>query len=101
MMTIERKPADWSNRANRNRMSVTGVAYRSDQSWVRVHMTNLSYDGCKLLTDHPLDIGETVQLVMPRMQPINAQVRWTTGGEAGVRFQSASAAADRRARIGV
>ena len=98
---IERKPADWAHRGNRSRTSVTGVAYRSDHSWILVQMTNLSYDGCKLLTDQPLDIGEQVQLVMPRRRPINAQVRWTTGEEAGVRFMTNSAADERRARIGV
>lgn len=98
---IERLQSEWHNRANRNRSSVTGVAYRADESWVRVQMINLSYDGCKLLTDCPLDIGEQVTLVMPRMQHVSVQVRWSTDSEAGVRFLNGSAADDRRARIGV
>ena len=69
---------------------------------MRVHMTNLSYDGCRLLTEQPLDIGETLRLVMPRMQEMNVQVRWVQDNEAGVRFlQTATARDDRRARIGV
>lgn len=98
---IERKVADWVKRAIRNRMSVTGLAYRPDGTSIRVHMTNLSYDGCKLLTDKPLVIGEQVRLVVPGMQPILAQVRWTTNEEAGMRLLGGSAAEDRRARIGV
>ncbi len=82
-------------------MSLTGVAYRADGSWLRVHMTNLSYDGCHLLTDGELDIGETLTLVMPRMNHMNVQVRWLKDGHAGIRFLGGSAAEDRRARIGV
>jgi len=98
---IERPPSQWLKRAERNRTSLTGVAYRADGSWVRVHMTNLSYDGCHLLTDQPFDIGEALTLVMPRMQHLNVQVRWVTEGQVGVRFGQATAAEDRRSRIGV
>ena len=98
---IERPPSEWIRRAERKRTSLTGVAYRSDGSWVRVHMTNLSYDGCHLLTDQQFDVGETLTLVMPRMQHLSVQVRWLKDGQSGVRFLQGSAVADRRARIGV
>ena len=99
---IERGPEDWTPRQGRRRASVTGMAWRSDGAALRVHITNLSYDGCHLLTDVELDIGETLRLAMPRMQPMEVQVRWMRGHEAGVRFlQNATAAEDRRARIGV
>jgi hypothetical protein len=97
---IERLPSDWVKRVRR-KTSVTGVAYRADGSWVRVHMTDLSYDGCHLLTDEPFDIGEPLTLVMPRMQHLSVQVRWAKEGEAGVRFVQGNAAEERRARIGV
>lgn len=97
---IERPPSSWVKR-DRKRMSLTGVAYRADGGWVRVHMTNLSYDGCHLLTDDAFDIGETLTLVMPRMQHQKVQVRWVKDGQAGVRFVGGSVADDRRARIGV
>ena len=97
---IERPTSSWVKR-NRKPMSLTGVAYRADGSWMRVHMTDLSYDGCKLLTDDLLNIGETLRLVMPRMQHMNAQVRWVKDQQAGIRFLGGSAVEDRRARIGV
>ena len=98
---IERPSSTWIKR-DRKRMSLTGVAYRSDGSWMRVHMTDLSYDGCKLLTEDNLDIGETLILVMPRMQHMQVQVRWIKDQAAGLRFlQGASAVENRRARIGV
>src|SRR5438045_3678221 len=99
---IERLQSSWVRR-DRKTMSLTGVAYRSDGSWMRVHMTDLSYNGCKILTEDLLDIGETLTLVMPRMQHMTAQVRWIGAQDAGVRFlQEGSTAKDsRRARIGV
>jgi PilZ domain len=100
---IERPFSSWVKR-NRKPMSLTGVAYRTDGSWMRVHMTDLSYEGCKLLTEDELDIGETLTLVMPRMQHMQAQVRWIKDQTAGVRFlqgASVSSVDSRRARIGV
>jgi hypothetical protein len=100
-MMIERPFSEWVRR-DRKPASTTGTAYRSDGSALRVHMTNLSYDGCRLLTQDSLDIGETLRLVMPRMQQMDVQVRWVKDNEAGVRFlQNQSARDDRRARIGV
>lgn len=98
---IERPQSSWVKRADRKNTSVTGIAYRSDGSWTRVHMTNLSYDGCHLLTESPLDIGETLKLVMPGMQHLQVQVRWANETEVGVRFLQGSAADERRARLGI
>lgn len=99
---IERPPSEWKPRQGRKSASTTGIAYRVDGRWMRVHMTNLSYDGCHLLTEDRLDVGEVLKLVMPRMQHLNVQVRWVKDNEAGVRFgQGGSAADDRRARLGV
>ena len=99
---IERPLSEWIRRAHRNHASITGTAYRSDETALRVHITNLSYDGCHLITEDELDIGETITLVMPRMQKTQAQVRWVKDQHAGVRFLvGTTALEDRRARIGV
>lgn len=99
---IERPLSEWVRRGHRNRASITGTAYRSDETVMRVHITNLSYDGCHLITEEVLDIGETILLEMPRMQRTQAQVRWVQDQQAGVRFlQGTSVLDDRRARIGV
>lgn len=98
---IERSRSQWLPRATRNSTSTTGIAYRSDGSWLRVQMTNLSYDGCHLLTEDRLDVGETLELVFTRMQHLNVQVRWVKDNEAGGRFLHNATAADvRRARLG-
>jgi hypothetical protein len=65
-------------------------------------MTNLSYDGCHVITDKQFNFGETLTLVMPGMQHLKVQVRWVREGQAGVRFvNGASVADDRRARLGI
>ena len=99
---IGRPISQWVRRGHRNRASITGTAYRSDETVTRVHVINLSYDGCHLITEEELDIGETILLELPRMQKTQAQVRWVKDQQAGVRFlQGTSALDDRRARIGV
>jgi len=99
---IERPQSQWTARGARKSASTTGAAYRSDGSWMRVHMTNISYDGCHLLTEESLDIGETLELRMPRMQHVNVQVRWVNEQQAGVRFlTNANSAEQRRARLGI
>jgi hypothetical protein len=97
---IERAISQWVKRS-RKVASLSGVAYRADGAWVRVHMTDLSYEGCHLLTDNAFDIGEALTLVMPRMQHLKVQVRWVKDGEAGVRFVHGNSVDERRARIGV
>ena len=97
---LERPLSQWVKR-NRKATSLTGVAYRADGSWVRIHMTNLSYEGAHLITEEAFDIGEPLTLVMPRMQQLKVQVRWVNDGQCGVRFLGGSAVDDRRARIGV
>lgn len=99
---IERPQSEWAQRANRRPTSTTCIIYRSDGTWMRVQMTNLSYDGCRILTERRLDVGETLELVVPSMQHVKAQVRWAMDDQAGLRFLSnANAAEARRARLGV
>lgn len=101
LKSVERAQRDWKKRPSRSRQSLTGVAYRSDGSWVRVHMVDLSYDGCRLLSADPLDVGETVTLVMPKSNHMIAQVRWAKDLEHGLRFVSGASVDQRRTRIGV
>jgi hypothetical protein len=99
---MEREPIDWLPRAMRRRVSLTGVARWEDASTAGVLVSNISYEGCHLWSDHELELGETVRLMLPGYGRIDAQVRWTDGGSAGVRFLVGTSAADeRRARIGV
>jgi PilZ domain len=98
---LERLSSQWKKRGNRNPSSVTGAAYRADGSWVRVHISNMSYDGCLILSGDPFDIGEALTLVMPKANHLRGQVRWSEGLRHGLRFCVTSTVDERRARIGV
>ena len=99
---MEREPIDWLPRAARRRVSLTGMARWEDGSSAKVLLSNISYQGCHLWSEHQLTCGETMTLMLPRYGNMDAQIRWVVGDSAGVRFLTgASAADDRRARIGV
>jgi hypothetical protein len=99
---MEREPIDWSAREYRRGVSLVGSASREDGRPVRVLVTNLSYAGCQLQSDQALTRGELIQLRLPNMGNMNAQVRWVSDVKCGVRFLvGASAKEERRARLGV
>ena len=98
---MDREQIDWLNREGRRKASLTGIACREDGSRLRVVVTNLSYQGCHLFAEDPICQGETFDLTVPSMGAVKAQVRWSDGESAGVRFLvGESAAEQRRARLG-
>lgn len=100
---MEREPQDWRLRQPRRTVTLAGTAQWEDGSCARVLVSNLSYDGCELWTDHDLSNGETVTLAIPTKGRLEGQVRWVRDGRAGVRFLAAGAPAVdmRRARLGL
>jgi hypothetical protein len=68
---------------------------------VRALVTNLSYEGCQLLAEAELCVGETLVLTLADRGSVQAQVRWTAGDKAGIKFLSDDSSELRRARIGV
>ncbi|HEY7005740.1 MAG TPA: PilZ domain-containing protein [Sphingomicrobium sp.] len=99
---MEREPIDWLPRAARRRVSLTGFARWEDGSTATVLVSNISYEGCHLWSDHEFANGEILDLTLPRYGKIEAQIRWVTGGSAGANFLlGASVVEARRARIGV
>jgi hypothetical protein len=99
---MERETADWVWRTSRRRTNLAGIAKRGDGSAVRVLVSNLSYEGCHILGEGQLQKGEVIDLSLPRMSVIQAQVRWATGDSAGLKFIICYSVGDeRRARLGV
>ena len=100
---MEREPIDWKSRvAPRRGVSHTATLQIADGRRFRALVTNLSYTGCQLLSEHSLVVGETVSLMLPGRGSMDAQVRWTAGDCSGLQFLlGQSTAEDRRARIGV
>ncbi len=100
---MEREPIDWKARASTRR----GVSHRArislaDGRDILALVTNLSYNGCHLLSEGSLDVGETLVVNLAGRGSLSAQVRWIAGDCAGLQFLLGdSSVEDRRARIGV
>jgi hypothetical protein len=52
-----------------------------------VVLSNLSYCGCGLVSAQPLERGKQIELRIVRKGTVSAEVRWSEGHEAGVRFR--------------
>ena len=98
---MEREPVDWLPRAVRRRTNLVGNMSWPDGTTARALVSNISYEGCQVWSDHELYQGETFSLALPGYGNIEAQIRWAAEGTAGVRFLLGAAADERRARIGV
>jgi hypothetical protein len=98
---MDREPADWSARSPRRATAHSASVTLGDGREVRALVTNLSYDGCQILAEAELCVGETFVLTLADRGSIEAQVRWTAGDKAGIKFLSEDSAEQRRARIGV
>ena len=61
-------------------------ARRTDGSTVDITLLNLSYDGCRVRSEGPFEIGERLSLMVSRRGIIDAEVRWFGDGLAGLRF---------------
>ncbi len=99
---MEREPQDFKPRQPRQTASLRCVGHWLDGSSATVLITNMSYDGCHIWTDHDLCAGETIDLTLPARGKIHAQIRWAKGGRGGLRFLVDLASVDaRRARLGI
>lgn len=87
--SLRREPG-WISRDDRIPTLVEGSALREDGTLVRVTMSDLSRDGCRLDYDgDTLQIGEWVNLEAEGHSAIRGQIRWSLLGSAGVRFAKA------------
>lgn len=98
---MDRGPEDRSARSPAGRANHAATVRLGDGREVTALVTNLSDDGCQLLAEADLSVGETLVVTLPDRDPIEAQVRWTAGDKAGIRFLNEDPPEQRRARIGV
>ena len=77
---------EWPLRKDRHPVVVNAVVHRTDGSTAPVTLTDLSTDGCRIDTPNDLRIGERLQIAIPRMGSIKAQVRWALPDSAGAKF---------------
>ena len=76
----------WIGRNDRNDIEVEAVVLRNDGDAVRVKLTNVSDQGCRMESDQTFRIGELVSIALPAMGQVQAQVRWALPGSAGAQF---------------
>ena len=60
----------------------------SDGQTIKVVVTDISRDGCRIESDGEFKIGETVEIHVKRYGDYSAQIRWALGREAGAVFLS-------------
>ena len=73
-------------RRERRPVSMRGYAVRADGSNHEILLLDLSYEGCGIATLAELEAGEQIKLSVLRRGGIDAEVRWCSGGKAGLVF---------------
>lgn len=81
-----RRMHGWVGRKDRNPVEIDAVVQRDDGSKAEVRLSDLTDDGCRIETDDHFRIGEQLQIAIPRLGELSAQVRWALPGSAGARF---------------
>ena len=76
----------WIGRKDRSHVSVDALVLRDDGVRVKVKLTNVSNEGCRLESEEMFRIGEHLSIALPRMGNVRAQVRWALPGSAGTQF---------------
>jgi hypothetical protein len=80
----------WIGRKDRHAVVVDAVIHRTDGSKSPVRLSNFSDDGCRIEADTEFRIGERLQIAIPRMGQMKAQIRWALVGSAGAKFVAES-----------
>jgi hypothetical protein len=76
----------WASRKDRHPVSIDATVHRTDGTKAPVKLTNFSEDGCRIEAAEDFRIGERLQIAIPRMGHVKAQVRWCHPGSAGAKF---------------
>jgi hypothetical protein len=80
----------WAARKDRHPVEIDAIVQRTDGRKEPVKLSNFSDEGCRIEAAGEFHIGERLQIAIPRMGHIKAQVRWSMPGSAGARFLAES-----------
>ena len=80
----------WTERKHRYPVEIEAIVLRPDGDKTPVRLTNFSDNGCRIEGAEGLRIGERLQIAIPRMGQVKAQVRWALPDCTGVRFVTES-----------
>lgn len=75
----------WPERRQRHRVQLEAEIVHADGSTVATIVSDLSLEGCRVTGYY--QIGDMLQLHIPRIGRIRGQVRWAMNGRAGIRFE--------------
>ena len=62
------------------------LASRANGLQEKVVVTDISRDGCQLQTSLPFNVGEVITLHHDVLGKLAGEVRWASGGRAGLQF---------------
>ena len=75
-------------RRERRAVALSAYATREDNSTVEMTITDLSHDGCGVISTLDLSVGEQLKMSVVRRGVAMATVRWADGARAGLSFAS-------------
>lgn len=87
---LDSVPAD---RSERRLVSMRGYVILADGSHHPVQVLDLSYEGCGIETPAPLEPAQQIKLSVLQRGAIDAVVRWSRNGKAGLAFTQSVAEA--------
>jgi hypothetical protein len=85
-VAIVQRRQGWIPRNERVAININAIAQRSDDTKVSVRLVNMSFKGCEMTAVDPFEVGERVRIQIDRQGFIEAEVRWSSDGRAGVEF---------------
>jgi hypothetical protein len=77
------------DRRDRRAVDLQGFAVVSGARTIGVTLVNLTYDGCCVESDIDMEPGQSIRLNVPSCGSIEAEVRWSRNGQAGLQFRPA------------
>lgn len=76
----------WIGRKDRQTVAADAVVHSEDGTATPVRLTDISDEGCRIEADRDFLIGEQVQIAIPDIGRVKAQIRWALMGSAGAKF---------------
>jgi hypothetical protein len=76
----------WVGRKDRQAVAVDAVVHDEDGVEIPVRLTDISDEGCRIEAERDFRIGQQVQIAIPEVGRVAAQIRWALMGSAGAKF---------------
>jgi hypothetical protein len=76
----------WVGRKDRQAVAVDAVVHSEDRTETPVKLTDISDEGCRIEAARDFRIGEQVEIAIPDIGRVGAQIRWALMGSAGAKF---------------